>query len=84
MKDRRKFYRNMIIFHLTLYPLATWFLVSVMNHDRLAVSFIIGVFAVGMIWSLWSTCITPLMKLKKEEKIFESKRVTKGVVNELD
>jgi hypothetical protein len=75
MKDRRKFYKKIIIFHLILYPLVTWFLISVANQDRLAKSFIIGIFAVGMILSLWSTCIQPLIRLKKEEKKLETKKV---------
>lgn len=80
MKERRKFYKKMILFHLIVYPLATCFLVYVVNNDRLTQNFIIGVFAVGMFWSLWSNCISPLIKLKKEEKIFESKRVMKEEV----
>jgi len=77
MKERRKFYRNMIIFHLIAYPLSTWFLVSVVNNDRLAQSFLIWVFVIAMIFSMTRSCILPLIRLKKEEKILESKRVVK-------
>jgi diacylglycerol kinase len=78
MKERRKFYKKMIVFHLVLYPLATWLLVWI-SVDRVAQNFIIGLFAIGMLVSMTNSCILPLVRLRKEEKVNESKRIMREV-----
>jgi hypothetical protein len=81
MKDRKKFYVKMIIFHLILYPGITWFLVSGLN-DIPVRNFIIGLFSTGGTISMLTTCILPLTKLRKEEKRLESQRITNGNIND--
>ena len=76
MKDSIRFYRNCIIFHLIAYPLVTWFLVFISN-DRITQTFLIWVFAIGMLTSILFTSVLPLIKLYKQEKINQSKRLMK-------
>ena len=77
MKKVTKFYRNCIIFHLIIYPLGTWFLVSVAN-DRIAQTFIIWLFAIGMLTSILFTSVLPLIRLRKQEKILDLQRIMKN------
>lgn len=74
MKDRIKFYVKMIVFHLVLYPLVTWFLVSAAV-DRIAQNYIIWIFAIGMVISMTWSCIIPIIKLRKQYRINKSQQI---------
>jgi hypothetical protein len=76
MKNAIKFHRNMIIFHLIIYPLMTWFLVSSIS-DKKGQIFMIWMFATGMVVSIIWTSILPLIRLRKQEKINKSYRIMK-------
>jgi len=76
MKATIKFYRNCIIFHLIAYPLVTWFLVYASN-DRIAQTFLIWLFGIGMVTSIFFTSVLPIIRIYKQEKINQSHRIMK-------